>query len=384
MHPPQFPNVHATMVPPQPKEPPAALTGHSLLLLNTFKTRDQTNGNVTSSGMSSQVPAQSDVSPAIREAQELPGESSRPISVTAPAKSKYIPALNAGIPSTGSNNQTARPPISEHQRSMLLGMFKSPAAQTATLAAAPVAVALPTSRSPSAVELSAVDLASPPPIPQQEGTNANADVGKASYGNPEINPESNLPFRATSILARPANGQKDTKSHGSLSKKPITGPEMHNSSKPTFKTSPEKLFQPQILKRPQANTIKASPLLAPSTIAAYSPNLAPANVAGPSTSPLSFTSQALQSTEQKHALLSLFGKSPIAASSPVARTPSHDGPSSNTLIDATSSVASRSRVESLASGNGEGSSRRGSQTPISSADKGFLLNYLDAVASRGY
>ncbi|KAF7865421.1 hypothetical protein EAF04_006397 [Stromatinia cepivora] len=384
MHLPQFPSVHTTMVPPQPKEAPAALTSHSLLLLNAFKTRDQANGNVTSSRMSSQAPAQSHVSPAIREAQELPGESSRPIPVTAPTESKYLPAFNAGIPSTGSNNQTARPPISEHQRSMLLGMFKSPAAQPATLAAAPVTVALPTSGSPSVVELSAVELASPPPIPQQEATDGNAAVGKASHGIPEMNPESNLPFRATSILTRPANGQKDTKPHGSLSKKTITGSEMHNSSKTAFQTSLEKPFQPQILKRPQANTVKASPLLAPSTIAAYSPNLAPANVTGPSTSPLSFTSQAPQSTEQKHALLSLFGKSPMAASSPISRTPPHDGPSSNTLIDATRSVASRSRVENLASANGESMSRRGSQTPISSADKGFLLNYLDAVASRGY
>lgn len=385
---PQFPNVHATMVAPQQKEAPAPLTSHSLLLLNAFKTRDQVNGNSTSSHLPSQGSTQSHVKASLPEAQELPGESSRSIPVPFPIEaaesSKIVPGLNAGTSSTTSHNQTARPPVSEHQRSMLLGMFKSPAAQPATLAAVPAAVDLPTSGSTSVVELSAVEIASPPLISQPKSTNGNAAISQASPEKTEMNPELNLPFRAKSILTRPENGHKDIKPYGSLSKKSANRSEMQNSSKISSKTSPERSFQPQILKRPQANTVKASPLLAPSTLAAYSPSLAPSNFAGPSTSPLSFTSQAPQSTEQKHALLSLFGKSPLAASSSISRASSHDGPSSNTFIDATRSAVSRSRVGSLASGNDEGMSRRGSQTPISPADKGFLLNYLDAVANRGY
>ncbi|RAL64905.1 hypothetical protein DID88_001499 [Monilinia fructigena] len=385
---PQFQNVHATMVAPQQKEAPAALTSHSLLLLNAFKTRDQVNGNSTSSHLSSQGPTQSHVKASLPEAQELPGESSRSIPVPFPIdaveSSKVVPGLNPGTSGTISHNQRAPPSVSEHQRSMLLGMFKSPAAQPATLAAGPAAVDLPTSGSPSVVELSAVEVISPPPISQQRSTNGDAAISQASPENTEMNPELNLPFRAKSILTRPENGHKDIKPYGSLSKKSANRSEMQNSSKISSKTSPERSFQPQILKRPQANTVKASPLLAPSTIAAYSPSLAPSNIAGFSTSPLSFTSQAPQSTEQKHALLSLFGKSPMAASSSISRASSHDGTSSNPLVDATRSAASRSRVGSLASGNDEGMSRRGSQTPISSADKGFLLNYLDAVANRGY
>ncbi|QSZ37259.1 hypothetical protein DSL72_009353 [Monilinia vaccinii-corymbosi] len=385
---PQFHNVHATMVPPQQKEAPAALTGHSLLLLNAFKTRDQVNGNATSNNLPSQGPTQAQVKTSLPEAQELPGESSQPapapFSIQAVQSSKFVQERNAGIPSTASHNRTARPPVSEHQRSMLLGMFKSPAAKPATLDAVPAAVALPTSGSPSAVELSAVEVASPPSIAQQKPINGSATISEAIHDIPEMNPELNLPFRAKAILTRPENAHRDSKPYGSLSKKPVTRPEMQNYGKISSKNSPEKPFQPQILKRPQANTVKASPLLAPSTIAAYSPNLASSNMAGSSTSPLSLTSQAPQSTEQKHALLSLFGKSPMAASTSISRTSSHDGPSSNHLIDATRNAASRSRVGSLASGNGEGMSRRGSQTPISPADKGFLLNYLGAVASRGY
>lgn len=387
---PQYPNAHATMVLPQQKEAPAALTSHSLLLLNAFKTRDQVNGNATSN----RLPSQGSTRPhanAPQEAQELPGESSRSIPVPVPTETLHLPkflsgpnaGINVGTPSTASQSQAARPPISQQQRSMLLGMFKSPASQPAALATPPAAVALPTSGSPSAVELSAVEVVSPPPIPQQKTTNGNTTVGQASHSISEMNPELNLPFRATAILSRPANGHKDTKPYGKLSKSPIYKSEMHNGSKITSKTSPEKPFQPQILKRPQANAVKGSPGLSPSTIAAYSPSLAPFNMAGPSTSPLSFTSQTPQSTEQKHALLSLFGKSPIASSS-MSRTSSHDGPSSNPLMDATKSAASMSRVGSLASGNGEATSRRGSQTPISSADKGFLLNFLDNVANRGY
>ncbi|KAB8296361.1 hypothetical protein EYC80_009122 [Monilinia laxa] len=368
---PQFHNVHATMVAPQQKEEPAALTSHSLLLLNAFKTRDQVNGNATSSQLPSQGPTKSHVKASMPVAQELPGESSRSIPVPFPIEavesSKIVPGLNAGTSSTISHNQTAPPPVSEHQRSMLLAV-----------------VDLPTSGSPSVVELSAVEVVSPPPISQQRSTNGDAAISQASPENTEMNPELNLPFRAKSILTHPENGHKNIKPYGSLSKKSANRSEMQNSSKISSKTSPERSFQPQILKRPQANTVKASPLLAPSTIAAYSPSLAPSNIAGSSTSPLSFTSQAPQSTEQKHALLSLFGKSPMAASSSISRASSHDGPSSNPLIDATRSAAPRSRVGSLASGNDEGMSRRGSQTPISPADKGFLLNYLDAVANRGY
>ncbi|KAF7927410.1 uncharacterized protein EAE97_010085 [Botrytis byssoidea] len=395
--PPQFPNVHSTMVPPLPKEAPAAaLTSHSLLLLNAFKNRDEVNVNITSNSLISEGPTQPHPNSTRPEALELPGESSRSIPVPLPTEaaqsSKSHPSMKGDIPSTAGQSQTARPPISENQRSMLLGMFKSPAAQPATLAAEPAAVVLP-SNSPSAVELSAVELISPPEVSRQTASKENTPIGRASHKITGMNPELNLPFRATSILARPANGNKDAKSYGSLSKKPATRSEMPNSSK---RPSSEKSFQPQILKRPQANTVKASPLLGASTIAAYSPNPAPSNLAGPSSSPLSFTSQAPQSTEQKHTLLSLFGKSPtpapssifgkspMPASSSMSRTSSHDGPSSNHLIDATRSAASRSRVGSLASGNGEGSSRRGSQAPISPADKGFLLNYLDAVASRGY
>ncbi|KAF7881844.1 uncharacterized protein EAF02_006532 [Botrytis sinoallii] len=370
MPPPQFPNVHSTMVPPQPKEAPAAaLTSHSLLLLNAFKTRDEVNVNITSNSLISEGPTQPHPNTTLPEALELPGESSRSIPVHIPTEAaqstKSLPTIKGGIPSTASQSQTARPPISENQRSMLLGMFKSPAAQPATLAAASAAVVQP-SKSPSAVELSAVEVASPPEVPRQTATKENTPIGRASHEIPEMNPEFNLPF------------------------------ELYRC--PTVARGPigEIIHQPTIPQKATAIQSKPSPLLGASTIAAYSPNLAPSNLAGPSTSPLSFTSQAPQSTEQKHALLSLFGKSPtpaassvfgkspMAASSSMSRTSSHDGPSSNHLIDATRSAASRSRVGSLASGNGEGSSRRGSQAPISPADKGFLLNYLDAVASRGY
>lgn len=383
---PQFPNVHAPMVPPEQKEAPAALTSHKLSLLNALKTHNQVNGNSASNQLPPQNSTQSHVKVSLHEAQELPGESSRSIPVSVPTEvaqsSKFVSGPNAGFPSTVDHDQTARPPISEHHRSTLLGIFKSPAAQPATLASAPAAVALPTSGSPSAVELSAVEIISAPPILQQTVT--NDDDSGAIHDIPEMNPELSLPFRATSILTRPRNGHKETKPYGSLSKKPVTRPGVHNNSKVASKASPEKPFQPQILKRPQAHSVRASPLLAPSTIAAYSPNLSQPSIAGPSTSPLSFTSQAPRSTEQKHALLSLFGKSPVAVPSSISRTSSRDGTASNPLIDATRGAASRSRVGSLASGNGDGMSRRGSQAPISPADKGFLLNYLDAVANRGY
>ena len=135
---------------------------------------------------------------------------------------------------------------------------------------------------------------------------------------------------------------------------------------PALTQTPQKPFQPQILKRPQPQTSAAAEFIATST----SP---------PAVLPMFplLDRHITQSPDHKQMLLSLFGKAPSSAN-PLSMAQTQDGSASAPPIDTTVNASSRSRVGSLPSGGRE--SRRGSQVPISSADKGFLLNYLDNVA----
>ncbi|PQE05569.1 hypothetical protein CJF30_00007725 [Rutstroemia sp. NJR-2017a BBW] len=378
---PQFPNLHATMVPPQQKPAPPALTSHSLALLNAFKNRDQTAGD---HAPAPNLPARNG-NPNLQALpvvpQELSADTSQPmqttISQTTVSQQTTIQELNAS-----STRQPARPPISEAQRSMLLGIFKSPNTQPAKPATPPTAASLPTSSSPSAVELCAVEVASPPAFQSTSAVHrvaANHQVHHAA----EMGHESTIPFRPMAILTRPTSTHKENKEHqsqiGHTINRGTVKADSRPSSKKSSKPSPEKPFQPQILKRPQSGGIITPEALMMSGSSTATPKLGSA-----STTPLHLplSSQPPPSTDQKQALLSLFGKLPAVSDSLPA--PSSNYPGMSKGPDGPRNPAIKSRVGSLASGSGDIPSRHGSQTPISPADKGFLLNYLDAVASRGY
>ncbi|KAM3087304.1 mRNA-decapping enzyme subunit 2 [Clarireedia jacksonii] len=377
---PQFPNVHATMVPPQQKPAPPALTSHSLALLNAFKNHDQPVGDHAST---QHIPSRNgnrnlQALPVIP--QELSADSSQPMQATisqTTVSQTTIQELNASTA-----RQSARPPISEAQRSMLLEIFKSPNTQHARPATPPTAASLPTSSSPSAVELCAVEVVSPP-ASQPTDTVHRAPANHQVHHITEMSPESTIPFRPMAILTRPTSTHKAHKENqsqsGHTANRGSVGADSRPSSKKSSKTSPEKPFQPQILKRPQSGGIIAPDALMMIGSSTVTPKLGSA-----STTPLHLplSSQPPPSSDQKQALLSLFGKLPAVSDSAPTTLSNYGGVSK--APDAAKNPAIKSRVGSLASGSGEVPSRRGSQTPISPADKGFLLNYLDAVASRGY
>ncbi|KAE9372301.1 DCP2-domain-containing protein [Stipitochalara longipes BDJ] len=368
---PQFPGLHAPMVPQIQRQSPPKLTEHHLSLLNAFKSKKDD----ASSALSTQndLPLRRYVQEpmdAQHPPQELPGDASRiPLKVNVSSvEVQYTSNANSGlIPSM----ITPRQAPSEEQKSALLSMFKSPAT-IATVPANPVgSTALPISATPSAVELSAVE-----PLSQNAAStlallNDKRTPGHAANNGsiPELNPEASLPFRALSILPRPSelsdneaplrngSGHKvHAKTNGGGHSRNTTG--QASTAKP-----PDKPFQPQILKRPQAGPSKAvEPSPVPqSAFPAFSPPLPDARPA--------------QTADHKQTLLSLFGKA-SAQANPLPRIPTSDPTQQLPMAPATA-VSSRSRVGSLASG--EGPSRRGSQVPISPADKNFLLNYLGAV-----
>jgi mRNA-decapping enzyme subunit 2 len=127
-----------------------------------------------------------------------------------------------------------------------------------------------------------------------------------------------------------------------------------------------------ILKRPQL----MQPSM-PAELAAPSPSFLP----GMSTQP-TLERRRSQALEHKQALLSLFKHGPAVTPSPILEpTRASEGP--ERALNDTSDVMNRPRVGSLVSHGSdllpESSSRRGSHAPISAADKGFLLEYLDAI-----
>jgi 8-oxo-dGTP pyrophosphatase MutT (NUDIX family) len=272
-------------------------------------------------------------------------------------------------------------PISEQHKSTLLGLFKSPAT-AAALPAKLSATALPLpSSTPSAVELSAVEplsstAASTSALLNNKRTPSLSHVTPDHLPKngtiPRMNPELNLPFRAMAILSRPAElsdserpvrNPPSPKTHSKTNgKKPASS----MKSKDQVRQSPEKPLQPQILKRTQSSTSKQPESSTP-TQSAFS------NVSQPST----FDPRASNPVDHRQTLLSLFGKASGALNS-LSKNPPSEAFTSSHPVDPQVVIAARSRVGSLASG--EAATRKGSQAPISPADQGFLLSYLENVA----
>ncbi|TVY42983.1 mRNA decapping complex subunit [Lachnellula occidentalis] len=415
---PQFPGLPATMVPQNTQQSPK-LTSHSLALLNAFKTRDQAADNVSSSNdlpLRRYTAAPNQVStPALRAVpQELPAEGLQPGQMPPPPQIKVQQNIGPLTPTPLAPRQS----ISATQKSTLLDMFKSPTSQPAVLANPAGATSLPISTTPSVVELSAVE-----PLSTGASTTSALLNSKRTPDNlaengavPVLNPESNLPFRAASILGRPprtSDKQSPSAAGSELDSKPKANGNKAIGKKPAARMntgphkvkSPEKPFQPQILKRPQQSSSKtqqSAPAVQPAVSAfasqpgasrmqqsptAVSPSSNFQSSPGSLRMPHSATAiqhpvstfvpppdrRPSQAVDHKQNLLSMFGKAQAGPISP----PGRDGPSTEPLAS-TATASARSRVGSLASG-GDGTSRRGS-TPISPADKGFLLGYLEAVA----
>ncbi|CZS95582.1 related to decapping enzyme [Rhynchosporium agropyri] len=368
---PQFSGSRSTMIPPQPMPipNPQALTSHAIALLNAFKTQDQ----VADKG-ADKAPATADlqlrnfeqVSTSIHKhlPQELPADASQ--QVRQPFQPQAGQHQNGSIPAPPPI-LAARQPISATQRSALLGLFKSPL----TPAAAPAKQFLSTTPSsggsPSAVELSAVEPLSTHAASTSALLNDKRSPDYAANVGTKRHQASGeqLPFRPVGILVRPADAsenvgfERDTSGHKVRSK--AKQPATHSKVFEPVTKHTEKPFPPQILKRPQPG-ISRSP-----------EGIAPAQTSFPS--PAMSSSKPVDHTQT---LLSMFLKGQKAAGS-FTRSPTSEPLISLPPVDPALGISARSRVGSLVSS--EGGIHRGSQTPISPADKGFLLNYLDAVAN---
>jgi mRNA-decapping enzyme subunit 2 len=376
---PQFPNIHGPVISPTLSQNHPKLTSHSLALLNAFKgPRDQATSasdresNIPLTRFTEAIPGP------LAQMQELSADESQHDRPTPPDLSK----LNTGTYSlpAGSVVPTRAAPVDDHRKS-LLSIFKNtnnksvtvdPAATITTPADIQQASEASSSRQPS-VDPALSILSRPAKRAQQQ----------SHLSGPSSS------FRPVSILARPSQDpaqsptiykpaktrQDDVlKSYLNNTGRPITEDRKFQADVELSGDS-VKSFQPQILKRPQPT----QPFM-PVELAA-SPTFPPSFYTQPS-----LDRRVNQPPEQKQALLSLFRNIPAAAPpAPLDQNKASQIP--ERAFDMAPDVIPRSRVDSLASAGGEmlseNSSRRGSHAPISAADKGFLLGYLDAIARGG-
>ncbi|KAK4250563.1 hypothetical protein C7999DRAFT_11604 [Corynascus novoguineensis] len=403
-------NTYATQ---QQVSKPAQLTDHAMSLLNAFKhsPRNNSENNTHGNGPqdNGQLSAQQNRYPSVSWANMPTTQALNPAA-------QFLPQHMAPVAPTGTSPravQSSEPhagpkhsqPTDTH-RTALLEMFKK---------AGP--------RSPLSNEIRMQ-----PSSPQQStGFARHGDSGNAGYkampaaevfastsGANEVpvraNPELSLPYRAVQILSRPKQGeQNNTQDYASSQAQmqrlqqrlsPMGSPRQDpiNTGRQGLSSPRDRTFMQQM-----EHEAKRSPQLNYAAAHAASLPYAPQ-----SPSSASFTSsfqqgQQLQHpmgmqqrrkdsvSEQKQKLLSLFskGQQQSQQASPTGFTAQGKGKGKE---PASSSGTPRSRVASFASTGGNepagasgstATSRRGSQTPISPADRNFLLSYLESVTNVG-
>lgn len=183
------------------------------------------------------------------------------------------------------------------------------------------------------------------PVQQQPSANAMAVPHVSNVAPVAMNPELNLPFRATQILSRPKQAEKVPSQGQPAPSTQVRGPGIPQN----FNTSNNRPY-PGALNSPNAAGFPATGMLA---------------------------GRQESNPEQRQKLLSLFSK---PQPSPTAVLADGKGKQNEVMAE-----QPRSRVASL---SGEGmqaapsASRRASGTPISPSDRDFLLNFLNTVSKQ--
>lgn len=384
------------------------MTSHKQSLLNAFKTDNRGNGDSSAiprgndMGQSAnQSPAQVQMNPqgwANTGASQVLNHAARylPQNAGAPLQQQ---SMNTGPhhvvptpPETGPSTTRSTQPTDQH-RTSLLDMFK----KTAPLS--------PPSGTSTVVPNQPIE--NPIFARNQSYNRADSATGSENGRRIQKSPETSLAYRPIQILARPKQGEAGRAPHtGSGS------PARHEVNQRTDVPSP-KMQTSLLLAENLKETIshnQLSPRLYQPAPASGSPY---GSFAQPHTSALGVPASTQQprrldsNPEQRQKLLSLFGKTTQQEpQTQTSRSPAYEdrvaGKMKETIsYDQVRSGTPRSRVASLASssvavGNGGGiamekvpsigsgskpSSRRGSQTPISPADRNFLLSYLQNVSS---
>ncbi|KAI0023244.1 hypothetical protein F4780DRAFT_730518 [Xylariomycetidae sp. FL0641] len=299
----------------------------------------------------------------------------------------------------------SRPPTDKH-RAGLLGMFKKVETvvqheqvdgQTTTTSSSQGSVP---SRSTRSAQFKG------PEAGQAVSAAETLRAAALENGRPiQMNPETNLPFGAHSILSRPQRSQVSTNSplggysnaselRHNIPMRPHPGSASSGarmSPRQSQNTSGEaRIGQPSPqAQRPTAHAYPYGPAQqsTPNPLALFPNPPAASNLPVPNI----IKPRQGSTVEQKNALLSLFGKSKSGAepdpnNEPVVANAYGHAAAAAAAAAAAPAVASRSRLSSLASSGGDGKhgpegGRRGSGTPLSPADRNFLLGFLENASN---
>ena len=372
-----------------PKMPPPQPTGHKLSLLNAFKTDAPRKEAPAAQIPVAQVPV-SQGQPALRQYQPVPWSNPPsnppfahqhqevPASAFAPG---YHPSAQDGQNPAATLPKSSQP--TDKHRSALLGMFKKQDPLSPTSSEATVR---PNQPHMDSAALAGEQVKAKPIISSADAVLA---ANQANGAPVRMNPEANLPFHALQILSRPKQTENRVNPDTAAPKAPSASfdSSANHESSPRYAAIHPGRPSPmnQSVSSRGENEVKRSPhaLLAQASVASYNNAPQQPNLGFPANQTSARRSDA--NPEQKQKLLSLFGKSQASPTSFPAEEKGK-GKEPAAYEQAPQPNAPRSRMASLTGSGDAGSttmSRQNSQTPISPADRSFLLGFLQQVSNSG-
>ncbi|KAI0013999.1 hypothetical protein F4779DRAFT_560207 [Xylariaceae sp. FL0662B] len=380
--------VHGTQASQPERQLPSQLPAHSASLLNVLKgTAAQTSTNQHARPQSPQHAISSSATDQPQQRQ-FPGSNAGFASqYGANAMSSSFGTLTTNSTQVASSSADVQPirPTDKH-RAGLLDMFKK----------------VESSIHQNQVRRESLDGARPHSGRSMERQKSGGQspsgagsfrTGTQDYGRPmQMNPETNLPFRALGILSRPQAGQPSNNPTNGSGRNSIDAAQ--NAPQGSYAGSSLRNESPTTRKYRQRTqqSEQSSPQARPSSMQSYpygtgqgsAPNPLSLFPNPPTTStlpnPSAMKPRQNSSAEQRNALLSLFGK-------PQSQSKGKEPEKAEQFV---SSAVPRSRLASFASSAGEGTgglrgntSRRSSHAPapLSPEDRSFLLGFLENASN---
>ncbi|KAF2188873.1 hypothetical protein K469DRAFT_724238 [Zopfia rhizophila CBS 207.26] len=362
--PPRFPDLHGSAIPPASKLPPPKLTAHTLGLLNTFKANEKPASQPANPH--SQTAQSPQATPKVQQPPALQrGFESFP-SPQAASANPYVPSPPPfKSPPPSANFQPVQPkPRSAHQDT-LLNLFRSPSipaptpppppskpgAELVELSAHPTpghaklylaqAAGPPRpdlSNKPNLLEafgqaprkpsLTSATVSGPLNAPDFETVKKNTHLGEVNgHDHRDVSPASRRGGGAGSGVEDkvmiPTHILQRENTPGSKKTSPTTvQPDINPlamKDRNAGDTPQAKVFQPQILKRPQQQSSAPSPSLGPALANQFRRTVAPAPAQFPTVpgAQPGFDRRDTLPGDQKKVLLDLFAKPPQPAKPPV-------------------------------------------------------------------
>ncbi|GAB1320798.1 mRNA-decapping enzyme subunit 2 [Madurella fahalii] len=402
-------NRYDAYAPQQQSAKSVPLTGHAMALLNTFKNNANNESKPTSQPSQDGAALQANNQ---HQQHHIPW-TNLPATQSSNPAAQFLPHHMAPVaqPRTSpramqhpevSNTIPRHTQLPDSHRSALLDMFKrsgprSPLSNEITMKPrnAQDGPGFARSAQPGS-----------PGYKTSSTANAMASAPEVNGVPVQTNPETTLPYRAVQILSRPKQPEAgkvqdftgaQTQMHHLQQRLSPLGSARHdarNSGRPSLPSPRDRSFLHQMeqdaKRSPQLNY--AGQVAAQAAGLPYTQPLQHSPTSGHAVLPFHQQQPAGvlrrrqdSNPEQRQKLLSLFGRE---HASPTGFTADDKGKARELPFDQAQSTTPRSRVASIASvGRGENvtssspTSRRGSQTPISPADRNFLLSYLESVSN---